>query len=90
MKTIWKYELEIKDEQEVMMPKGAEILIAQTQKKLLCIWALVDPLVSTLEIRYIGIYGTGNPMPDKERMQYISTFQLYDGTLIFHIFELIK
>ena len=43
MKTIWKFELELRTIQHVIMPAGAVILTAQMQKDKLCIWALVDP-----------------------------------------------
>jgi len=38
-KTTWKYPLEITDEQNLMMPEGAEILTAQMQGGTLCLWA---------------------------------------------------
>jgi len=92
MKTIWKFNLNIEDEQKVVMPKDAKILTAQMQKDTLCLWALVDTDITVIdENRYIGIYGTGNPIPAPENIKkYISTFQLHDGGLIFHIFELNK
>jgi hypothetical protein len=36
--------------------------------------------------RRIEIIGTGNPVPIGD-LKYISTFQIMDGSLIFHVFE---
>ena len=70
------------------MPKGAEILTAQIQDDNLCLWALVNPKVRT-EIRVIEIFGTGNPISSYARInrKYISTFQIQEGNLVFHVFE---
>ena len=84
-KTTWKYPLEITDEQNLMMPEGAEILTAQIQGGTLCLWALVNP-AAPKQRRTIEILGTGNPAPDVER-KYISTAQMAGGSLIWHVFE---
>lgn len=78
--------LEITDEQNLMMPEGAEILTAQIAGGAsLCLWALVNP-DAPKQRRVIEILGTGNPAPDVER-RYISTVQMAGGALIWHIFE---
>jgi hypothetical protein len=41
--TIWKFELEVTDLQEVVMPSGAEILSVGNQDGKLCLWAMVSP-----------------------------------------------
>lgn len=88
MKTIWKYELLIADHQEIRMPMGAEVLSAQMQGGTLCIWALVDPEASKV-MRTFEVFGTGHPVDNSAptMRQYISTFQLQGGTLVFHLFE---
>lgn len=85
---IWKFPLEVADQQKVKMPTGAKILTAQMQGDTCCLWALVDETRPRFEfeIRDIAIYGTGNPMPD-EPGDYIATFQIMGG-LVFHAFEL--
>lgn len=90
-KTIWKYPLLLTDEQAVQMPKGAEILCVQVQGSRPCLWALVDSSVKNDE-RLIVIYGTGHPMPEAHnayRRQYIGTAQMNDGSLVWHVFEII-
>lgn len=85
-KTIWKYQLNITDTQNVMMPEGAEILTAQIQNGCgLCLWALVNP-EAPKQRREIEILGTGNPAPNANR-RYISTVQMQGGNLVWHIFE---
>lgn len=86
-KTIWKYELKTTDVQQVYMPIGAEILTVQTQLERPCLWALVDPQAEK-ETRGIMIYGTGHPVPTEPYPhKYIGTYQLSDGSLVFHVFE---
>ena len=84
---IWKWNLSITDNQTLKMPVGAKILSAQVQRGNYCLWALCDDSKGVLsENREIAIYGTGNPIPDNPG-KYISTFQLLDGDLVFHAFE---
>jgi len=42
-KTIWKFTLDLVDEQQVSLPKDAEILSVQVQNGNICLWALVNP-----------------------------------------------
>jgi len=86
MKKVYKYRLEIKDEQTLELPEGAEILTVQSQLGMACLWALVDP-ERKKEKRIFRIAGTGHPIDDNKKYKYIDTFQLYGGDLIFHVFE---
>lgn len=87
-KTIWKFPLQVADRQSIKMPIGAEILTVQTQNEEPCLWALVDPKAET-ESRYIEIFGTGHKVCYDMGVsrKYISTFQMGDGRLVFHVFE---
>lgn len=86
---IWKWKLEITDEQTISMPQGAQVLTAQMQGADLQVWALVDEtiLAAKKAPKRFAIYGTGNPVP-QEPGRYISTFQLPDAGLVFHVFEI--
>lgn len=42
MKTIWKFPLEVTDEQVLMVPKGAKLLTVQKQDGKPCLWCEVD------------------------------------------------
>jgi len=84
---IYKYPLNIDDEQEVSMPLGAEILTVQLQHGRPHLWAVVDDEQPNMCARKLVIIGTGNPMPEVGR--YINTFQSVNGgfTLVWHVFE---
>jgi len=87
MKTIWKYNLKIDDEQVVNLPKNAEILTVQNQQGNPCLWALVSPIKET-EPRIIVCRGTGHDINFRNfTLQYISSAQFYDGDIVFHYFE---
>lgn len=86
MKTIWKFDLV--SSCAIQIPEGAEILSVDEQQDIIRMWALVDtdkPLVT----RHFFIYGTGYTLP-AEPLQFIGTVHLYNGTLVFHIWEGLK
>jgi len=83
-KTIYKYPLEITDVQQIEMPLTSNILTAQMQNGVLCLWAAVETS-DRLEKRTIFIFGTGNPMlGGVTSRDYIATVQ--DGKFVWHIF----
>lgn len=86
--TIWKFNLETTDYQTISMPKDAEILTVQTQGNTPCVWALVNPEAEK-EDRNFEVFGTGHKVPvDMGVMrEYVDTYQLDGGSLIFHVFE---
>lgn len=87
MKTVWKYPLEVNDSQIVAMPANAHILTIQLQMGVPCLWALVNPEMP-LEQRTILIAGTGHERDDLDGLvNFIGTFQMSGGMLIFHVFE---
>lgn len=87
METIWKYELETLDLFDVDMPIGAKPLTVQMQNEKPCLWALVDS-GKNKEKRTFSIYGTGHIVNSAQHKIYIGTYQLMDGGLVFHLFEL--
>ena len=82
---IWKWELEITDRQELSMPVAARLLDVQMQNGRPCLWASCDENAQRVQ-RIIDIYGTGNPMPENPG-EYIGTFQVEGGLLVFHVFD---
>lgn len=86
---IFKYTLSVADLQTLMLPARAQILDVQAQYSEAQLWALVDELETAREPRVIAVYGTGNPMPENCG-SYIATFQMYNGQLVFHAFEVTK
>jgi len=85
MKTIWKYELGINDNQIIEMPADAQILTVQIQHGKPCMWCLIDAIYE-LKKRKIRIAGTGHTIIGFAGV-YIGTYQLYDGDLVFHVFD---
>lgn len=89
MDTVWKFPLNVTGEDvfHLEMPRMARILSLQTQGNIPCIWALVDPK-QPLVRRWFRIAGTGHPIENTDSMTFIGTFQIMQGQLVFHIFEL--
>ena len=85
MLTIWKYPLLVTDEQTIEVPYEARFLTVQKQDKQPVLWALVDPKNHKIS-KTIHIFGTGHEIP-RDIGSYISTFQMHEGMLIFHVFE---
>ena len=83
MKTIWKYELKIADEQIIKMPAHAEFLTVQLQRFRPCLWALVEDTHTQREHR-IQTIGTGHQI-GRLAAHYIGTYQTVDE-LVFHVF----
>lgn len=87
MRKIYKYEIGVADEQFIPMPKGAVLLSCQMQKGVPCIWALVDPAAGLIPKRIVT-YGTGVPiLDDSQNLEYIGTYQMMEGELVWHVFE---
>jgi len=88
MKTIYKYSLTTKPQQEVKMPGGAEILSVQVQDKVPCVWALVNP-TQRLVTRHLEVYCTGEPISEAMlgQRKFLGTVHLEGGKLVLHVFE---
>jgi hypothetical protein len=83
MKTIYKYPIEITDEQTVSMPMGAQILSAQMQGTQLCIWTLVE--VGNVNCnRRVRIFGTGNTVKLDGNWKFVDSVQ--ERIFVWHVF----
>lgn len=87
MKTIYKYPIEVTDDQTIWMPRGAQVLSVQCQSGRPCAWALVD-IEQPKEARRFTLVGTGHPCEVLDDAKYVGTFQMHDGALVFHLFDL--
>jgi hypothetical protein len=87
---VFKYPLKVVDLQSIVMPRLASLLTVQVQRGEPQLWALVDPEEISEERRHIAIVGTGNPMPPYSLGNYLGTFQLEGGALVFHAFEVFE
>jgi hypothetical protein len=83
MNTIYKYPIEIADEQTVSMPTGAQVLSAQMQGTQLCIWALVE--VGNVNCnRRVRIFGTGNTVKLDGNWKFVDSVQ--ERIFVWHVF----
>lgn len=81
--TVWKYALEITDEQHVVMPWGAELLHVAEQNGKIALWARV--ITAQPEVRrLILIRGTGHPI---DFQPYVGTVVTAHGRLVWHVFD---
>lgn len=87
MKTIWKYELNICDRQTIEVPASARMLTLQTQGDSPRIWALVDTEEKESVRREFHTFLTGGILPESDNLEYIGTYQILGGSLIYHVFE---
>lgn len=86
MKTIYKYKLEVTDEQKVIMPEGSKILSVGNQGSNICIWAVIDTTMANVN-RLIRMHGTGHPLDMLvERGKFIGTVVI--DVLVWHVFDL--
>lgn len=85
MTTIWKFDLEVKDDQDIEMPGGADLLCVQVQGGQPRIWAHVNPNQPRNKRRIMTV-GTGHPI-SRRFVKYIGSYQMDDGALVFHVFD---
>ncbi len=88
MKKIFKYPLQIRNSQTILMPYGAEILSLKIQNGIPCIWALVDEKSQLTERRF-ETYGTGHKIRHEIGVggMFIDTYYHENGE-VYHVFEL--
>ncbi len=85
--SIWKYDLTPEAVQYIDMPDGAQVLCLHMQYDTPRIWVLAESDLPKTR-RTFRVFGTGNPIEDDlSTLKYVGTFQIYGGTLVFHVFE---
>jgi len=85
-KTIWKFPVPIADSFSIPMPRGARILTINTQNGEPVLYALVDPK-ELMVSRKFALRGTGHNAESLDLNNYIGTFQMYGGDIVFHLFN---
>ena len=82
--TIWKYPLEIKDLQQLQVPRGGKVLsCGRDPNGQICVWILVYP-ERPKHIRAFRIFGTGNPFEAPDMHTFIGS--IADGPFMWHVF----
>jgi hypothetical protein len=84
MKSIFKYELVVTDEFNLLIPSGAEFLSVQVQNNKPCLWALVEPRNELRHYRF-RCFGTGQGI-DQSGLKYLGTTQAVGGSFAWHFF----
>ena len=85
MKTIYKYELQILDEQQVIIPKGANILSVQVQDNKLYFYTLVDT-DKEYTVETFLVLGTGNPIEYDIEKDYKHVGTVQQRSFVWHVF----
>jgi hypothetical protein len=86
MRTIYKYPVQIEDEQTIEIPLLSKVLTVQIQHGKPYIWVAVDTDSKVVPFKF-KLYGTGHPITnDSNYSTYIGTFQLCSGDLVFHLY----
>lgn len=88
MKTIYKYQLAVTDQNIINIPQGSEILCVQIQGEAPCLWVLVDTEEKPEDV-LIETFGTGHEIPTDMGIDraYIGTYQIMGGAQIYHVFR---
>lgn len=84
MTVIYKYQLRNKSEQEITIPKGAQVIHVGVQDETICLWAIIDTDAPDATM-HISIYGTGTEIADIGKQSYLGT--VHARPYIFHIFR---
>ena len=82
MKKIFKYEMSIKEKQEIELPVDAEIIRVDDVDGKFFLWAIVEPPKEDeepeTELRFIEFYKTGQPIETPtENLKYIGFCKLF-------------
>ena len=85
MKTIWKFELDVTDEQSVKMSAGAQIISALAQFGKLWVYAIVPDVPTPWARRRMFVRGTGHSLGAAAQAKFIGTVVL--GPFVWHIFD---
>ncbi len=89
--TVHKMVLRLGDDSYIM-PKGARILSVARQNGVPTLWYTCElgGTMETREVRTILVFGTGELIPDADRLTFIGTLLLADDSLVLHVFERVK
>ena len=87
-KIIYKYKLKVRDVQTIELPKDYQILCVGIQDEQPHMWVLIDDNKPLEEVEFHTL-GTGYSIPDDVEREYVSTYQMHGGSLVFHLFKVV-
>lgn len=85
MITIWKFPIEVTDEQVIEVPRDPKWLTVQTQAGTPCLWALVNTDNPKSKVT-VKVVGTGHDASKVLGSHHVGTFQIPQHGLVFHVF----
>lgn len=85
MSVIYKYELELRDEQVLKFPPTAPILKVGVQNGTPCIWAELPDKTAQVASFKVKLVGTGGTF-DANGYTYLGTFLLHNDTIVLHAY----
>lgn len=85
MRRVYKYPIETRDQQILIIPGLIQVLHLDVQGGRPCIWCMVDPDKAAKGYKVI-IHGTGHDADDTADMKYVGTYKLFNGTFVGHVF----
>lgn len=83
---IYKFKLKNLYQQWVELPKDAKILSAWNQNERICLWVKLNPDKEKIS-RLIEIYSTGELFEESDKLSFIGTVHLGNGSDVYHVFE---
>jgi hypothetical protein len=88
-RTIWKYPLEIINKQKIKLPGSYKILSIKVQNGKPILYVFVNPKVQERVDVTLITYGTGHSIDTNYDNvdDYIDTYMVQDGKLVFHVFK---
>lgn len=87
MKVVYKYPVDVTDEQTLKIPLGSKILSVIEQNNKIVLYAIVHPGVEYTREVIIRIVGTGHEIPfSLDEFKFMDSIKLQNGNLVFHVF----
>jgi len=83
--TIWKFPLELHEEQKIEMPKGANIIHCAEQHDRICLWAEVDPKASKVYQTFY-VLGTGWDHRPKSAITHVGSVVMSKSPFVWHVY----
>ncbi len=89
MRTVHKFPLEIK-RNVLDLPAHSILRSVQVQRGTPCVWIELDDNLPKFKRLTLVFIGTGHEVPyaEKQSFEYLDTFQMYEGELVFHLYYL--
>lgn len=85
MFAVYKYEISATDDFTLDLPVGARFLSVQVQYGTPVLYALVLP-TNARQTRRFRLAGTGHPIANPSELDFVGTFMVSGGSLVFHLF----